>query len=155
LRFFFLAVGKPKHRFYQEGIAHYLEQISHFTEVESIEIKENSLHREKEEKAILEALEKRNFLEGLNRVFLLDDEGKTYRSESFAQMIRNLEDQGIQRCIFIVGGAYGFTKELKDRFPKLSLSSLLFPHDLARLVLVEQVYRALHILNGGKYHHGE
>ncbi len=153
MKFLFLAVGKPKHRFYQEGFQHYLTQISHFGEVECIEVKEQSAQPEKEAELLLEVLTRKKLLEGLNRIYLLDDAGKSFTSETFAQMIGSLQDQGIQRMVFVVGGAYGFPESLKKQFSRISLSSLLFPHDLARLVLAEQVYRALHILRGGKYHH--
>jgi 23S rRNA (pseudouridine1915-N3)-methyltransferase len=66
-----------------------------------------------------------------------------------------LQDQGVQRFAFLVGGAYGFTDEMRGRFSLLSLSKMTFPHDVARVLIAEQVYRALHILSGGKYHHGD
>jgi 23S rRNA (pseudouridine1915-N3)-methyltransferase len=66
-----------------------------------------------------------------------------------------MRDQGIQRFVFLVGGAYGFSDEMRKTYPLISLSKMTFPHDVARLMLAEQVYRALHILAGGKYHHGE
>ncbi len=155
MKFLFLSVGKPKHRFYQEGIQHYLEQISHLAEIESVELKDHAENKEKEEKALLEYLDRKKYLEGRNRIFLLDDGGKKYRSEEFAHHLRDLESQGVQKFVFLVGGAYGFSAEMKKKFVGLSLSSFLFPHDLAKLVLFEQVYRALHILRGGKYHHEE
>ncbi len=155
MKFLFLAVGKPKHRFYQEGFQHYLTQISHFTEVECLEVKDHSTQPEKEVELLQDVLTRKKLLEGLNRIYLLDDAGKAHTSEAFAQLVGSLKDQGIQRLVFVVGGAYGFPETWKKQYPRISLSNLLFPHDLARLVLAEQVYRALHILRGGKYHHEE
>lgn len=155
MKFLFVSVGKPKYRFYQEGIKHYLEQISHLAEAESVELKDHAENIEREEKTLLDYLERKKILEGRNRVFLLDDGGRKFRSEEFAHYLQDLESQGAQKFVFLVGGAYGFTPEMKKRFQGISLSSFLFPHDLAKMVLFEQVYRALHILRGGKYHHEE
>jgi 23S rRNA (pseudouridine1915-N3)-methyltransferase len=124
-------------------------------EIEYIELKDHGSAKGKEADLFMETLKRRRFLEGGTKIFLLDEKGKSYRSEDFAQHLGALRDQGIQRFVFVIGGAYGFTEEMRKTYPLLSLSPMTFPHDLARLVLAEQIYRALHILAGGKYHHGE
>lgn len=135
----------------KEGLAHYLENIGHMAEVEYLELKDQASRKGKEAESIQEALLKRKY----KKVFLLDERGKEFSSEEFASFLGKLRDGGQQQIAFVVGGAYGFTDELRALYPKISLSKMTFPHDLARLFLAEQLYRALHILSGGKYHHGE
>ena len=145
-------IGKNKFPFVQEGLSHYLEQIGHMASVEYLELKDQESSPEKEAALIQETLERRKFTG--SRIFLLDDKGKAYSSEAFAKELGTLRDQGVQRFVFVIGGAYGFAPEFRAKFPLISLSKMTFPHDLVRLILAEQIYRALHILSGGKYHHG-
>lgn len=149
-----MVIGKNKFPFVEAGLAHYLENIRHMAEVEYIELKDHQSDKEKEAELFLEALKKRKVLqEGKARVILLDERGKQFSSKDFAQHLGALRDQGVQRFVFLIGGAYGFTDEMRGQFPLLSLSKMTLPHDLVRLMLAEQIYRALHILSGGKYHH--
>ncbi len=154
MKFAIVAFGRSKFAFVDQGLEHYLENIGHLAEGELVELKDQGSDQKKEADFLLDALKKRKFLDdGKTRVFLLDERGKAYASREFAAQLGALRDQGVQRFVFVVGGAYGFPEELRARFPLLSLSKLTFPHDLARLVLAEQIYRALHILKGGAYHH--
>ncbi|HEY8278850.1 MAG TPA: 23S rRNA (pseudouridine(1915)-N(3))-methyltransferase RlmH [Bdellovibrionota bacterium] len=154
MKFTLIAFGRSKFPFVEKGVAHYLENIGHMAEAELVELKDQDSDPKKESEHLLDALKKRKFLDdGKVRVFLLDEKGKLQGSREFAASLGALRDQGVQRFVFVIGGAYGFPDEVKTRFPLLSLSKLTFPHDLARVVLAEQLYRALHILAGGKYHH--
>jgi 23S rRNA (pseudouridine1915-N3)-methyltransferase len=154
VKFVIVATGKSKFPFVEQGLAHYLEQIDHLAEAELLVLKDQASDQRKEQEHLLEALAKRKFLDdGKVRVFLLDERGKPQSSRDFAQSLGALRDQGVQRFVFVLGGAYGFSDDLRARFPLLSLSKMTFPHDLARLLLAEQIYRALQILSGGKYHH--
>jgi 23S rRNA (pseudouridine1915-N3)-methyltransferase len=155
LKFVILAVGRSKFPFVEHGLRHYFENIRHMAELEYVELKDHGSEQKREAELFRETLERRKFLGGGTKVFLLDERGKAPTSPEFAAQLGALRDQGIQRFVFVVGGAYGFSEELRGEFPLLSLSRLTFPHDLARLLLAEQIYRALHILAGGKYHHGE
>lgn len=154
MKFVFLVVGKGKFPFVEEGLAHYFENIRHMAELEYIELKDHESRKDKEAELFNDTLKRRKLLDGRSKVFLLDERGKTFSSEEFAAQLGALRDQGTQRFVFVVGGAYGFSAEMRTTYSLLSLSKMTFPHDLARLVLAEQVYRALHILSGGKYHHG-
>jgi len=150
LKFTIIVVGKSKFAFVEEGVAHYRKQISHFASLDYVELKD-SLNKAKESESIQEAIEKRKV--GPQKVYLLDEKGKTYTSLAWAQYLGALKERGIQNFIFVIGGAYGHTDALREQYELLSLSSFTFPHDLARVIFLEQAYRALHILSGGKYHH--
>lgn len=89
-----------------------------------------------------------------DRVVLLDETGTQLTSEGLAGFLERMDTQNVRRVVFIIGGAYGVTQELKDRAQFVwALSSLVFPHQLVRLVLAEQLYRACTIRRGESYHH--
>ena len=93
-------------------------------------------------------------LEKNDYVVLLDETGQQLTSEKLAALIRLRTNDGIKRLVFIIGGAYGVDEEVKKRADfTWSLSSLTFPHQLVRLILAEQVYRACTIIKNEKYHH--
>ena len=84
---------------------------------------------------------------------LLDRSGEHYDSESFAKFLTSLSEKGINQTSFIIGGASGFPKQLKSKAKKLlAVSKMIFPHKIARLILVEQLYRAKCIINRHPYH---
>lgn len=87
-------------------------------------------------------------------VVLLDERGKEIDSPGLATLLETSLNEGTKRLAFIIGGAFGVSDEVQSRANKvLSLSKLVFPHMLVRLILVEQLYRAWSIRTGGKYHH--
>jgi 23S rRNA (pseudouridine1915-N3)-methyltransferase len=87
-------------------------------------------------------------------VILLDENGSQIKSEEFAEFLENRMNDSVQRLVVIIGGAYGVSDEIKNRANyTLSLSKMVFPHNLAKLVLFEQLYRAVSILNNSSYHH--
>jgi 23S rRNA (pseudouridine1915-N3)-methyltransferase len=103
---------------------------------------------EKEGASIVKALKDGDF------VVLLDERGKDIDSLGLSSLIDKHKLSGAKRLVFIIGGAYGVSGEVKARAQAtLKLSSLVFPHMLVRLILLEQLYRALSILGGSKYHH--
>lgn len=154
MKFLVVVIGKAKFPYVEQALEHYAKNIRHMAEFELLELKDVGSDRDKEEEAFLSALKKRKLLdEGKARITLLDERGKNPGSRAFAEQIGALRDQGVQQFVFLIGGAFGFTDAFRERFPLLSLSKLTFPHDLARVILAEQIYRALHILAGGKYHH--
>jgi 23S rRNA (pseudouridine1915-N3)-methyltransferase len=155
VKFVLVAFGKSKFPFVDEGLSHYFEQIGHLADTpELLLLKDQDSDKKRESEHLLEALTRRRLLgDGKTRVFLLDEKGREYVSRQFAAELGKLRDQGVSTFVFVIGGAFGFPDDLRARFPLLSLSKLTFPHDLARLVLSEQLYRALQILAGGKYHH--
>ncbi|MFV0305199.1 MAG: 23S rRNA (pseudouridine(1915)-N(3))-methyltransferase RlmH, partial [Moheibacter sp.] len=86
--------------------------------------------------------------------FLLDEKGKQMKSTDFSNKIQTIFNQSIKQVVFIIGGPYGFSDEIYQRAnQKLSLSKMTFTHQMVRLFLVEQLYRAFAILHGKPYHH--
>ncbi len=87
-------------------------------------------------------------------VILLDERGKMYTSVEFSEFINSMMVSGRKKLIFVVGGPYGFSKEVYDRADgKVSLSKMTFSHEMVRLFFTEQIFRAMTILRGEPYHH--
>lgn len=104
--------------------------------------------KESEGAAILKQLKDSDF------VVLLDERGKDIDTPGFVKLLDTHLQQGTKRLVFIIGGAFGVDESVKARANvTLRLSSLVFPHMLVRLLLIEQLYRANSVLEGGKYHH--
>lgn len=138
-----VCVGKIKEKFYSDAVAEYLKRLSRFAKVEIREIAECRTLKE-EAALILKAAR--------GRVVALCIEGKKYSSEDFACYIKELTDTG-NECTFIIGSSCGLDNEVKDRASlKLSFSDMTFPHQLMRVILLEQIYRAFMINGGGEYH---
>jgi 23S rRNA (pseudouridine1915-N3)-methyltransferase len=134
-----LAVGKVRKGWLNEGVAQYLKRLPG---LEVVELRDGGMEREAA--AITAALHAQE------RLVVLTEEGRTFSSTAFAQA---LEGSGSERLAFVIGGADGLDPALKARANwRLSLSPMTFPHELARLLLLEQLYRALSIQQGGPYH---
>ena len=94
-----------------------------------------------------------NYLETTDVVVLLDEKGKQYTSREFASKIDSWQNNSVKRIVFLIGGAYGFAEEIYQRAnEKISLSKMTFTHQMIRLFIVEQIYRADQILQGKPYH---
>lgn len=105
-------------------------------------------NKDEEAAAILKQTEAQDF------VVLLDERGKRISSEGLATLIDSKLQEGTKRIVFIIGGAFGVSPAITERANlTLTLSDLVFPHMLVRLILIEQLYRAWSIRSGGKYHH--
>ncbi len=149
----FLFVGQPKAPFFRQAEDHYLEAIGHSIAAVRVVVKDarsgNSDDRKRAEgKAVLERLGARDF------PVVLDGRGKMYDSPALAARLGALlEDPGRTPC-FIVGGAYGLSDAVLARAGEVvSLGPGTLPHELARVVLLEQIYRGMAILRGAPYHH--
>lgn len=87
-------------------------------------------------------------------VVLLDETGELVNNQALARLLDDAQTNGVKNMVMIIGGAYGVTDEVKARSDAMiSLSNLVFPHQLVRLILMEQLYRSYNLLAGGKYHH--
>jgi 23S rRNA (pseudouridine1915-N3)-methyltransferase len=142
LKFTFLFAGKKQAGLLQEGIETYVGRIRRFFAAEILSGK-----KEREISHFLKLLTKESYLIGLA------EGGTSFTSEHFAGFLKGLMERGVKEIVFLIGGADGFGPGWRERCDTiLSLSPLTFSHRLARLVLVEQVYRALSIINNTPYH---
>lgn len=150
MRYQLIFVGSLKKPFYQEACQAFLDRLQGFAKVEIVEVKgvkapDSIRVRERESEAILRVA--KGFKIGL------DETGGRFDSRTFANHISQFESQGIGTLSFLMGGAEGHSDRLKEEVNALwSLSSLTMSHDLARLVLLEQLYRAETIRAGHPYH---
>ena len=147
-----ITVGKLKNLYWRDAFFEYTKRITPYAKIEVIEIPSSPFRTETDKKKTKkeEGERIRHALRGKekNYIFLLDEKGKEFNSEKFADMIG-----GGEHFTFVVGGALGFEDALKKEFSVLSLSRFTLPHELARVVLVEQLYRAATILKGKRYHY--
>ena len=141
-----LSVGKKHDKVLADAIEQYQTRLSGFVNfsfeyIPTCDVKSESA-------AILK------FLKDEDEVILLDETGRTVTNAELASDLESAMNKSTKRTVFIIGGAYGVNQQVKDRSNKIySLSKLVFPHQIVRLLLVEQLYRSFSILSGGKYHH--
>lgn len=145
-----ICVGKLKESFYKEAIQEYLKRLSKYTKVEIREIQDFSFANQeitlnKEAELILKNMNEKDYL------IALDLNGKEVSSMEFAQKINHILIDNSTIC-FIIGGSYGLSENIKKRCHLLSFSKLTFPHQLFRVILLEQIYRGFKIINNESYH---
>lgn len=150
-----IALGKIKEKFLKEGINEFLKRLTPYasmeiTELPALEIKDENLT----DKILTEEGEKiLSIIKPLDYVITMEIEGKQLSSEEFAGKIEELTNNGIQEIVFVIGSSCGIGKNVKARADfKLSMSKMTFLHQFARLILVEQIYRAFKIIKGETYH---
>ena len=150
-----IALGKIKEKFIKEGIDELLKRLRPYTPIEVIEVNPVDIKDENLiENALIQEGEKiLSHLKPLDYVITLEIEGKLLSSEEFANKINLLTNDGVQEIVFIIGSSHGIGKNVKSRANfKLSFSKMTFLHQFARLILVEQIYRAFKIIKGETYH---
>ena len=153
-----IAVGKIKEKYIQEGIREYSKRLSRYCTLEVIEIddekapenlsdKEMDIVKQKEGERILAKVPQNSFL------ISLVIEGKQLSSEELAEKIETLMIDGTSDICFVIGGSLGLSDEVVSRSNfKLSFSKMTFPHQLMRMILLEQIYRGWRIIKGEPYH---
>ncbi|MBM7641884.1 23S rRNA (pseudouridine(1915)-N(3))-methyltransferase RlmH [Streptococcus loxodontisalivarius] len=153
-----ITVGKLKEKYLKDGIAEYSKRLGRFAKLNHIELAdektpdnasqaENQKIMEKEGQRILAKIAERSF------VVVLAIEGQELSSEKFSQLIDQATVKGFSEITFIIGGSLGLAPEVKKRADiMVSFGRLTLPHQLMRLVLVEQIYRAFMIRQGSPYH---
>jgi 23S rRNA (pseudouridine1915-N3)-methyltransferase len=152
MRYHLVTIGNLKRKFYADGCAFYLERLKNYAKVDVTEIKE---HKASQAEIVKQAESEALLKAASGFVIALDETGKTFTSEKLAQRITTLENQSISLVSILIGGAEGHSETLKKTVNELwSLSALTLPHELARLVLLEQLYRAETIRAGHPYHRG-
>ncbi|MBE7002806.1 MAG: 23S rRNA (pseudouridine(1915)-N(3))-methyltransferase RlmH [Ruminococcaceae bacterium] len=153
-----LCVGKLKERFYADACAEYQKRLTRFCKLSLVELNEERLPDEPSRAQIDAALEREAeaILSRLPRsgaVIALCVEGRPLSSEALAETLDNWAGRGVSQLTFLIGGSFGLSERVKERADlRLSMSPMTFPHHLARVMLLEQVYRAYQIQSGTKYH---
>jgi 23S rRNA (pseudouridine1915-N3)-methyltransferase len=152
----FWSIGKTNEPYIKEGVEEFTRRIARYfkTDWNIIPVPKNAGMlsemdlKKKEAETIMEWLNKEDYL------VVLDEKGKQLSSEGLAAFIQARANESTKQLIFLIGGAYGIDKKVLERADhRWSLSLLTFPHQLVRLILAEQVYRACSILKNEKYHH--
>lgn len=148
MKFRFIWIGKTRDKNYRALQEEYLQRLSHFVKCEIVEIKDSAPHETKE-------IEGKRILEKLNQnplVVLLDVTGRSLSSTDLAKGVEKWQTVGVKEIAFVIGGADGASPEVAARAgDRLSLSFLTFTHEMARVVLLEQLYRAYTIIKGFPY----
>lgn len=151
-----LCVGKLSLAFIREGAAEYSRRIQRYTSLSTIELKEETPKGKVRDIEKIRTLESKRLLEKIPAnayTVVLDEKGKHISSEEFAASIEQGALHGINDWCFIVGGAYGTSKDLQQRADLvLSLSSMTWTHQMARMLMLEQIYRGFTIMRGEPYH---
>ena len=153
-----ICVGKMKEKFYIDAAAEYVKRLSRHCKLEIIELAEQKLSDNPSPAQIEQALAKeaeavRAKIPSGSSIIAMCIEGKTRSSEELAAMVSNWANRGEKCLVFLIGSSNGLHPSLKaEAWEKLSMSPMTFPHHLARVMLLEQVYRAFQINEGSKYH---
>ena len=153
-----VCVGKLKERFYADAVSEYSKRLGAFCRLELIEIPEERVSERPSQAEIRAALSREA---GQIEKKLLKDcltvclciEGRQMDSLAFSGLIGEAEASGKPRVSFVIGGSFGLAEELKEKADlRLSMSRMTFPHHLARVMLLEQIYRGFQIRDGSRYH---
>ncbi len=158
MRISLITVGKIKEKYLRDAIAEYSKRLSRYCKLEIIEVMDEKTPdhasqavekgiKDKEAERILKYIKEGSY------IFTLEISGKQLTSEELADKINELGIQGESHLVFIIGGSLGLGEEIlkKSKFA-LSFSKMTFPHQLMRVILLEQIYRSYRIINGEPYH---
>ncbi|OJW84289.1 MAG: hypothetical protein BGO69_11015 [Bacteroidetes bacterium 46-16] len=150
------SIGKESDPFIEEGLRYYFSKTKPWNSVELHVLQlpkkalttDTELAKKREEEMILKRLQPAHYL------VLLDEKGKMLDSVQWAQQFQQMMNTGVKTLVILIGGAFGVTEAIKKQAKQCwSLSALVFPHQLVRLIVAEQVYRTFSILNNSPYHH--
>lgn len=137
-----ICVGKVKEPYIKTGIDEFLKRIKPLSKLEIIELNDDGIKKES-----IKILEYNS-----QNTYIFDAKGKQYSSEEFAEFIKKNETE-MNEIIFIIGGPEGIDEKIKSKFKTISLSKMTFTHEMTRLFLLEQIYRASMINSGRTYYH--
>ena len=150
-----IALGKIKEKFLKEGIDEFMKRLTSYASLEiielpAIEIKDENIKKKSldlEGEKILSHIKPQSF------VITMEIKGKMFSSEEFAEKIEELTNDGVSEIIFVIGSSCGISPIVSNRANlKMSMSKMTFLHQFARLILVEQIYRAFKIIKNETYH---
>lgn len=156
MKFQFWSIGKPHEAYVKAGIDDFSKRINNYFKAEwniiaapkNAGVMTDAALKKKEAEQIMQLLDKDDYL------VLLDERGKQLSSEALAAFVQDRANDSTRKLVFLIGGAFGVDDSIFKRANYTwSLSQLVFPHQLVRLILAEQIYRACSILKNEKYHH--
>ena len=148
-----VSVGKLRQAYALEGCRMYEERLKHYIKLQVQAVADVKGQFTEQEKARVECEKVMSALQGCEAVVLLDEGGSRLSSVKVADFFEEFRRTGVKKLAFVVGGASGFTPEFKELYSMhWRISDLTLPHEMARLVLTEQLYRAMTILKGEPYH---
>ena len=149
-----ISVGKIKTPFWKDAAAHYAGRIARWRPLALTEVRDGDAALPAGQRATLEGKRLLESLQPRDVPIVLDERGAALTSPELARCLRQLDESGRGRPCFLIGGAYGLDGDVRRRAWKcLSLSAMTLPHELARVLLLEQIYRAECILRNVPYHH--
>jgi 23S rRNA (pseudouridine1915-N3)-methyltransferase len=151
-----VVIGKTDKDYLKKGIDIYGKRLFHYLpfEIKTIPDIKNSKNLTTEQQKEKEGVLILNQVTATDQLILLDEKGKELSSVDFSKWMEKRMVAGTKHLIFVIGGPYGFSPAVKERANgKLSLSKMTFSHQMVRLIFIEQLYRAMSILNGEPYHH--
>lgn len=150
-----IALGKIKEKFLKAGIDEFLKRLTPYASIEIIEIPAIEIKDENLTNKILEEEGQKilSHIKPQSHVITMEIKGKMFSSEEFAQKIEELTNDGTSEIVFVIGSSCGISPIVSERANlKMSMSRMTFLHQFARLILVEQIYRAFKIIKGETYH---
>ena len=150
-----IALGKIKEKYLKSGIDEFLKRLTPYASVSVVELNPIEIKDENLKDKILQDEGEKilSNIKPLDFVITLEIEGQQFSSEDFAQKIKDLTNNGTQEIVFVIGSSCGIGKNVSTRADlKMSMSKMTFLHEFARLILIEQIYRAFKINKGEKYH---
>lgn len=153
-----ISVGKLKEKYLVDGVNEYIKRLGAYTKVEVYEVADEKIPNNPSlaDESLVKVKEGRRVLDKVKQddyMILLDVKGNKLDSIKFSKHIENLMIDGKSSIVFVIGGSLGHCQEVYDRANyKLSFSDMTFPHQLMKLMLVEQIYRAFKIINNETYH---
>lgn len=153
-----LSVGKSKEKYWNDAIAEYAKRLSRYCKLELVEVADEKTPDGASEK-LEEQIKRKEGQRVLDKipadayVLALAIEGKMLDSVGLSRKLERLGIEGKSHLVFVIGGSLGLAKEVLDRADeKISFSAMTFPHQLMRVILLEQIYRSYRIMNGEPYH---
>ncbi len=150
-----IALGKIKEKFLKDGIDEFLKRLSPYASVEIVELSPIEIKDEHLTKRVLKEEGEKilSVIKPQSYVITLEIQGRELSSEQFAGKIKELTNEGISEIVFVIGSSCGISEDVSKRADfKLSMSRMTFLHQFARLILIEQIYRAFKIIKGEIYH---
>ena len=153
-----IAIGKLKEKYWQEAVREYSKRLGAYCRLNIVELKESPLpaNPSAADEEAVKRVEGQEILGKISKgdyVITLEIKGKGLSSEALAEKIESLGIEGKSSIVFVIGGSLGLSKDVSDRADyKLSFSAMTFPHQMMRVILLEQIYRSFKIIRNETYH---